>query len=192
MSGFSCHATTLKDVYLIESKRFSDDRGYFMELYQEEVFKEMGLPYEFVQDNESYSQKGVLRGMHFQKVRPQGKLVNVPYGEVFDVAVDLRQGSPTYGKWEGFRLSSQNHLQLYIPEGFAHGYLTLSKEAIFRYKCTDIYMPQYDSGVLWNDETVGIKWPIGNEEKLIISEKDRNLLRFEGQQHLFKYEEKGR
>lgn len=136
-----------------------DERGYFMETYNENDMKEAGLSLNFVQDNQSSSSKGVLRGLHYQKNFPQGKLVRVIRGSVFDVAVDLRKGSSTYGKWYGAELSEENKKQFYIPEGFAHGYLVLSEWAEFCYKCTDFYHPGDDGGLTWNDPDIGIEWP---------------------------------
>ena len=127
----------------------------------------------FIQDNESKSSKGVLRGLHFQKKHSQGKLIRVTRGEVFDVAVDLRNGSPTYRQWEGVILSEENKKQFYIPKGFAHGFLVLSNEAVFNYKCTDFYAPEYDGGVMWNDPDINIKWPLDRIENIILSEKDK-------------------
>ena len=136
-----------------------DERGYFMETYNENDMKEAGLSLNFVQDNQSSSSKGVLRGLHYQKIFPHGKLVRVIRGSVFDVAVDLRKGSSTYGKWYGAELSEENKKQFYIPEGFAHGYLVLSEWAEFCYKCTDFYHPGDDGGLTWNDPEIGIEWP---------------------------------
>lgn len=136
-----------------------DERGYFVETYNQQDMKEAGLEMAFVQDNQSSSSKGVLRGLHYQKKYPQGKLVRVIRGSVYDVAVDLRADSNTYGKWFGIELSEENHKQFYIPEGFAHGYLVLSEWAEFCYKCTDFYHPGDDGGLVWNDPAIGIKWP---------------------------------
>lgn len=166
--------TKIDGVYVIEPKVFGDNRGYFMETYNKEHFAEAGLNMTFVQDNESKSSKGVLRGLHFQRKHSQGKLVRVTSGKVFDVAVDLRTGSPTYGQWEGVILSEANKKQLYIPEGFAHGFLVLSDEAVFNYKCTDLYAPEYDGGVMWNDPDINIKWPLDGIENILLSEKDKN------------------
>lgn len=174
MSNFNFNKTKIDGVYIVEPKVFGDNRGYFMESYNKEHFAEAGLNMTFVQDNESKSTKGVLRGLHFQKKHSQGKLVRVTKGEVFDVAVDLRYGSPTYGMWEGVILSEENKKQFYIPEGFAHGFLVLSDEAVFNYKCTDFYSPEYDGGVMWNDPDINIKWPLDNIEEIILSDKDKN------------------
>lgn len=167
--------TDIKDLYIIEPKVFSDSRGYFLESFNVAELKEYGIDTVFVQDNESKSVKGVLRGLHFQTQKTQAKLVRVITGEVFDVAVDLRKGSPTYGKWEGFILSESNKKQFYIPEGFAHGFLVLSNEAIFSYKCSDYYAPEYDGGVRWDDPDIGIEWPIEKIDELLLTEKDKNL-----------------
>lgn len=163
----------IKGLYTVEPKVFGDHRGYFMETYHYEQFKEAGLDMVFVQDNQSSSARGVLRGLHFQKQHPQGKLVRVVSGEVFDVAVDLRPGSETYGQWYGVTLSAEKKNQFYIPEGFAHGFYVLSEQAEFVYKCTDYYHPEDEGGLLWNDETVGIRWPIREGDPVILSEKDK-------------------
>ena len=146
-------------LYLIQPTVFGDSRGYFMETYNYEEFKEAGLDMVFVQDNQSSSTKGVLRGLHYQKKHTQGKLVRVLSGEVFDVAVDIRKGSKTYGKWFGVELSADNFKQFYIPKGFAHGFLVLSEQAEFCYKCTDFYHPDDEGGLAWNDPEIGVEWP---------------------------------
>ena len=163
----------IKGLCVIEPTVFKDERGYFMETYNQNDFKEAGLDMVFVQDNQSMSVRGVLRGLHYQKQFPQGKLVRVVRGEVFDVAVDLRAGSETYGKWFGVTLSAENKKQFYIPEGFAHGFLVLSDEAEFVYKCTDFYHPGDEGGMAWNDPDIGIEWPLQDGVELIISEKDQ-------------------
>ena len=150
-----------------------DSRGYFMETYSQRDVEEAGLSVQFVQDNQSMSVKGVLRGLHYQKQYPQGKLVRAVRGTVFDVAVDLRADSETYGKWFGVVLSTENKKQFYIPEGFAHGFLVLSDEAEFAYKCTDFYHPGDEGGLAWNDPEIGVEWPIEEGMELIISEKDQ-------------------
>lgn len=165
--------TQIEGVYIIEPKVWGDKRGYFMETYNRNEFLEAGLNIDFVQDNESKSIKGVLRGLHFQKKHSQGKLVRVIKGEIFDVVVDLRIGSKTYCKWESFILSEENKKQLYIPKGFAHGFLVLSDEVIFNYKCTDFYAPEYDGGIKWDDLDLNINWPTHRVEKIILSEKDK-------------------
>lgn len=174
MGNFNFIETKIKGVYIIEPKVFGDNRGYFMETYNKEQFDAAGLTMTFVQDNESKSSKGVLRGLHFQTQHTQGKLVRVTEGEVFDVAVDLRKGSPTYGQWEGVILNDENKRQFYIPEGFAHGFLVLSDKAVFNYKCTDFYDPEHDGGVMWNDPDIGIEWPLEGIEEILLSEKDKN------------------
>jgi dTDP-4-dehydrorhamnose 3,5-epimerase len=174
MGNFNFNKTKIDGVYIIEPKLFGDNRGYFMETYNKEHFAEAGLNMTFVQDNESKSSKGVLRGLHFQRKHSQGKLVRVTKGEVFDVAVDLRTGSPTYGHWEGVILSEENKKQFYIPEGFAHGFLVLSDETVFNYKCTDFYSPEYDGGVMWNDPDINIEWPLDGIENILLSEKDKD------------------
>ncbi|OPX50365.1 dTDP-4-dehydrorhamnose 3,5-epimerase [Clostridium thermobutyricum] len=178
MSNFKFIKTKIKDLYIIEQKIFEDDRGYFMELYNKKDFNEAGLDMEFVQDNESKSKKGVLRGLHFQKQHSQGKLVRVIEGKVYDVAVDLRKESETYGQWEGVLLTSENKKQFYIPEGFAHGFLVISDYAIFNYKCTDFYAPEYEDGIIWNDPDLKIIWPLDGIEEIFLSEKDKKQKRF--------------
>ena len=163
----------IKGLYVIEPTVFKDERGYFMETYNQNDFHEAGLDMVFVQDNQSMSVKGVLRGLHYQKQYPQGKLVRAVRGTVFDVAVDLRTGSETYGKWFGVVLSAENKKQFYIPEGFAHGFLVLSDEAEFAYKCTHFYHPCAEGGMAWNDPEIGVEWPIEEGMELIISEKDQ-------------------
>lgn len=171
VGNFKFIETEIKDVYIIEPKVYGDNRGYFMETYKEESFKEAGLNYTFVQDNESRSKKGVLRGLHFQKTYPQAKLVRVLEGEVFDVAVDLRKNSSTYGKWVGVILSAENKKQFMIPRGFAHGFVVLSDTATFCYKCDELYHPEDEGGIMWNDENINIKWPYKGE--ILLSEKDK-------------------
>lgn len=175
MGKFKIIETPIKDLVLIETKIFRDKRGFFMETYNQKEFEEIGLKVNFVQDNLSLSKKGVLRGLHFQLKYPQGKLIRVIKGKVYDIAVDLRINSPTFGKWYGVELAGENGLAFYIPEGFAHGFLTLEDDTYFFYKCTEIYYPEYDSGIIWNDPDIDIKWPLEKVEELIISEKDKNL-----------------
>ncbi|MDR0589201.1 MAG: dTDP-4-dehydrorhamnose 3,5-epimerase [Spirochaetaceae bacterium] len=164
-------------LYEIQPELFGDHRGYFFEAYSERDFKQAGFSMTFVQDNQSRSVKGVLRGLHFQKRHPQGKLIRVIEGEVFDVAVDIRPGSPSRGKWYGVVLSARRQNQFWIPPGFAHGFLVLSESAVFAYKCTDFYYPEDEGGILWNDPAIGITWPdLGME--YILSEKDRKLPAF--------------
>lgn len=171
MSNFTFIETKIKDVYIIDVKTYGDKRGYFMETYKEKDFAEAGLNYHFAQDNQSSSRKGVLRGLHFQKTFPQAKLVRVLKGEVFDVAVDLREGSETYGQWVGVLLSEENHRQFMIPRGFAHGFVVVSDHAEFAYKCDELYHPEDEGGIIWNDPDIGIDWPDVGE--IILSEKDK-------------------
>lgn len=175
MGKFKFTYTEIEGVFVAEPAVFPDERGYFMETYNENDFKEEGIDLTFVQDNQSKSSKGVLRGLHFQKTQPQGKLVRVISGEVFDVAVDLRKASKTYGKWVGVRLSAENKKQFFIPKGFAHGFVVLSDEAEFVYKCTDFYKGDDEGGILWNDPDIGIEWPIEDigEDNILLSEKDK-------------------
>lgn len=172
MSNFNFIKTDIDGVIIVETKVFGDNRGYFMETYEERKFYEGGITVKFVQDNQSKSTKGVLRGLHFQKTHPQAKLVRVIKGEVYDVAVDLRKDSPTYGKYVGAVLSEENKKQFFIPRGFAHGFLVLSDEAEFCYKCDDFYHPEDEGGLMWNDETIGIDWPLDGIDNLNLSEKD--------------------
>ncbi len=172
MSKFEFIKNEIEGLVVIKPTVFGDNRGFFLETFQKEEFKAAGIDKDFVQDNHSKSTKGVLRGLHFQTQNTQGKLVRVIKGEVFDVAVDVRPNSKTFGQWYGLVLSEENKLQFYVPEGFAHGFLVMSDEAEFVYKCTDIYNPKAEGGIPYNDETVGIKWPdIGCEFNL--SEKDK-------------------
>lgn len=171
VGNFKFIETEIKDVYIIEPKKYGDNRGYFMETYKESSFKEAGLCYNFVQDNQSKSKQGVLRGLHFQKTYPQAKLVRCIEGEVFDVCVDLRADSLTYGKWAGVVLSAEKGNQFMIPRGFAHGFVVLSDTATFCYKCDELYHPEDEGGLMWNDPEVGILWPYDGE--VLLSEKDK-------------------
>ncbi len=171
IGNFTFIETSIKDVYIIEPKKYGDNRGYFMETYKKTDFDEAGLVYNFVQDNQSKSKKGVLRGLHFQKKYPQAKLVRCIEGEVFDVCVDLRPGSPTYGKWEGVVLSAEKGNQFMIPRGFAHGFLVLSETATFCYKVDEFYHPEDEGGLMYNDSDIGIDWPDAGE--ILLSEKDK-------------------
>ena len=166
----TCEIEGLK---IIEPTVHGDERGYFMETYNYNDFKEAGIDVEFVQDNQSSSCKGVLRGLHFQINYPQDKLVRVVSGEVYDVAVDLREGSPTFGKWYGVLLSAENKKQFFIPKNFAHGFLVLSESAEFVYKCSDFYHANDEGGLLWSDPDIGVEWPIPEGMELTISEKDQ-------------------
>ena len=176
MGNFKFNETKIKDLYIIEPEIFKDKRGYFLETYNENDFKNYNsqINLNFVQDNESKSKKGVLRGLHFQEKHSQDKLVRVISGKIFDVAVDLRKNSETYLQWVGVILSSTNKKQFYIPKGFAHGFLVLSNEAIFAYKCTDFYYPQYENGIIYNDPTIDIKWPFVDIKEITLSDKDKN------------------
>lgn len=173
MSKFKITKCEIEGLYILEPKVFYDDRGYFMETYNQNDFDELGLNMKFVQDNESKSKRGVLRGLHFQKKYPQGKLVRVIKGSVYDVAVDIRKNSKTFGKWVGVELSEENKKQFYIPQGFAHGFLVLSEEAQFVYKCSDFYYPEDEGGIIYNDSTINISWPIPEDMEVVISEKDK-------------------
>lgn len=174
MGKFSVETCEIEGLKVITPTAFGDARGYFMESYQANDFKEMGIDTVFVQDNQSSSTKGVLRGMHYQINFPQDKLVRVISGEVYDAVVDLRKGSPTYGKSFGVVLSAENRKQLFIPKGFAHGFLVLSETAEFFYKVSDFYHPNDEGGLVWNDPEVGIDWPVKDEALLNIIERDRN------------------
>lgn len=182
MSKFKFTKTGIEDMFVVEPTVFDDERGYFMETYQENDFKKAGYDLNFVQDNQSKSTKGVLRGLHLQLKYPQGKLVRVIRGEVFDVGVDLRGDSPTYGKWYGEILSEDNKKQLYIPPKFAHGFLVLSDEAEFLYKCTEFYHGEDESGIKWDDEDLAIDWPLDGIDEIILSEKDEKWMSFKDSQ----------
>ncbi|MCS7076209.1 MAG: dTDP-4-dehydrorhamnose 3,5-epimerase [Bacteroidia bacterium] len=171
------HTTPIPDVWVIEPQVFSDSRGYFFESYHRDKFKQLGINANFIQDNESLSHKNIVRGLHFQAPPyAQGKLVRVAQGKVYDVCVDIRKNSPTYGKYFGIELSAENHLMLWIPEGFAHGFSVLEDNTLFLYKCTNIYHRGTEGGILWNDPTLGIDWKVDNP---IVSEKDKQLPTFD-------------
>lgn len=174
MDRFNITETKLAGAYIIEPIVHADDRGYFVKTYDEEEFKEKGLDLNFVQDDQSCSSKGVLRGLHFQKEHPQGKLIRVVRGSVFDVGVDLRKNSETYGEWIGVELSDKNHKQLFLPRGFAHGFLALEDHSIFVYKVDEIYYPGDEGGLAFDDEDIAIDWPLDRIESLIMSDKDKN------------------
>lgn len=164
--------TAIPDVVIIEPRVFGDERGFFLESFNAHAFRDAtGLDVSFVQDNHSHSEKNVLRGLHYQIQQPQGKLVRVVSGSVFDVAVDIRKSSPTFGRWTGTELTEDNHRQLWIPPGFAHGFVALSDSADFLYKTTDYYAPEHERCILWNDSTIGIEWPIDGDPQL--SAKDQ-------------------
>ena len=173
MGKFTFTPTDIAGMMVVEPTLFGDARGYFMETYNYNEFAAAGLDMTFVQDNQSKSKRGVLRGLHFQTKNSQGKLVRVIRGEVFDVGVDLREGSATFGQWYGLLLSEENHKQLYIPEGFAHGFLVTSEEAEFVYKCTRFYDPSGEGGLLWNDKDIGIDWPVTEDMDILLSDKDK-------------------
>jgi len=169
--------TSIDGILIIEPKTFKDKRGFFMETYNQNRYNESGINATFVQDNLSYSVKNTVRGLHFQIKHSQAKLIQVVSGEIFDVAVDLRPNSATFGKWLGIHLSDENRRQVFIPEGFAHGYCVLSEFALFYYKCSDFYAPGDESGIIWSDPDIGIEWPVENP---IISEKDKQYQKLSG------------
>lgn len=171
--------TEIPDVLIVEPTMFGDERGFFMETYREERFAQLGIHVRFVQDNHSGSRQGVLRGLHYQIVQPQGKLVRVVAGEVFDVAVDIRRSSPTFGRWVGVCLSAKNRHQIWVPPGFAHGVYVLSEWAELFYKTSDYYAPQGERTLLWNDPTVGIEWPLVRGQPPVLSPKDLQGLTLE-------------
>ena len=171
--------TALADVKILEPKVFGDERGFFLESWNQQFFANNALPAKFVQDNHSRSQQGVLRGLHYQIKNPQGKLVRVSQGEVFDVAVDMRQSSPQFGQWAGVLLSESNKRQLWVPPGFAHGFYVVSQSADFQYKCTDYYAPEYERSLSWNDANVGVEWPIIDGQAPVLAAKDAEGLIFE-------------
>lgn len=180
MGKFSKSETGIKGLWVIKPMIFEDDRGFFMETYNKKELKEIGIENNFIQDNHSKSIKGTLRGLHYQQNYPQAKLVRVIKGMVYDIAVDLRKNSETYGKYYGIILSEENKLQFYIPRGFAHGFLVLSDEAEFVYKCDEEYHPEDEAGIIWNEPNIGINWPIdeiGGINKIIQSEKDKKWKR---------------
>ena len=162
--------TPLAGLLIIEPKVFGDERGFFLETWSRKRYQEIGINVDFVQDNLSFSRRGVLRGLHFQNPQPQGKLVYVLQGEVFDVAVDIRKGSPTFGRWHGIFLSSEKKRQFWVPPGFAHGFCVTSESALFTYKCTELYAPAHERSILWNDPTLAIDWPVTEPQ---VSDKDR-------------------
>lgn len=163
--------TAIDGAYIIEPKVFGDQRGFFLETYSQKRYQDAGIPGVFVQDNLSLSRRGVLRGLHFQNPNAQGKLVSAPMGEVFDVAVDIRVNSPTFGKWVGVHLSGENKRQFWVPPGLAHGFVVLSETALFSYKCTQYYAPQDEHAIMWNDPDIGIEWPL--VEGIQLSAKDK-------------------
>ena len=174
MGNFNFIQTDIEGLFIIEPAVFGDARGFFLETYNQKDFFENGLTMKFVQDNHSKSSRGVLRGLHFQIQYPQGKLVRATRGEVYDVAVDLRKGSATYGKWVGVNLTEENKKLFYIPAGFAHGFLTLSEVAEFQYKCTEFYHPEDEGGIIWNDQDLNIDWPLDRVDHVLLSSRDEN------------------
>ena len=184
--NFTFTETGIDGLLIVDVKSYGDERGYFVETYKAPDFAVGGITCDFVQDNQSSSGRGVLRGLHFQIQHPQAKLVRVIHGEVFDVAVDLRPGSPTYGKWAGEVLSAENHRQFLIPRGFAHGFLVLSDSAEFCYKCDDVYRPGDEGGIMWNDPAISVEWPPLNgddafdPDKIVLSYKDKRHPPFAG------------
>ena len=180
MGKLAVETCEIEGLKVITPEVRGDNRGYFMETYQYNDFKEAGIPEVFVQDNQSASRKGVLRGLHFQINHPQDKLVRVIRGEVYDVAVDLREGSKTYGKWFGVLLSAENKKQFFIPKNFAHGFLVLSDEAEFCYKVTDFYHPNDEGGIMYNDPAIAVEWPIPDGMELVLSERDTKWPPFKG------------
>ena len=189
MGKFNFVKTDIPGVFVIETTAFGDDRGFFMESYNQKDFLEAGLSMKFIQDNHSKSTKGVLRGLHFQREHPQGKLVRVISGAAYDVGVDLRKGSPTYGKYFGMVLTAENKKQLYIPEGFAHGFLSLKEGTEFLYKVTDFWYKESEDGLLWNDRDININWPIKEYEiqNVNINERDKTWQSFKELQSPFEY-----
>ena len=184
--------THLPGVVVIEPKVFGDKRGFFLETFRQDVLQQAGINVTFVQDNHSRSSQGVLRGLHYQLKQTQGKLVRVTSGSVFDVAVDVRKGSPTFGQWYGAQLDEENMLMMYIPPGFAHGFVVLSESADFLYKCTEYYHPESEQGIAWDDPDIGIEWPIANlSSEIALSEKDKNnvLLKDQSSDKLPAYED---
>jgi dTDP-4-dehydrorhamnose 3,5-epimerase len=183
---FDFKSCEIEGLWEIQPKVFGDNRGYFLEIYSKEDFFDAGLTMEFVQDNQSASKGGVLRGLHFQTLHPQGKLVSVLEGKVFDVAVDLRCDSETFGKYYGVELSSEKHSMFYIPQGFAHGFYVISDFAVFSYKCTDFYHPEDEGGLMWNDPEINIDWKnLCNVENPILSEKDLHHPQFNKEKKYF-------
>lgn len=170
-------ATEVPEVLILEPKVFGDDRGFFLETYQRDRYAQHGISDELIQENLSFSHRGVLRGLHLQWPHPQGKLVQVLTGEVFDVAVDVRRGSPRFGRWVGIHLAAENRHQLWIPPGFAHGFCVTSEEALFSYKCSDLYHPEAELGIRWDDPEIGIDWPLDGAPELSPKDADAALLR---------------
>lgn len=175
MQDFHFEALDIKGLFIIQPFYMEDERGYFMKNYEKNVFAQAGIETNIFEQFETFSKKNVVRGLHYQSVEPQSKLVRVIHGEIYDVAVDIRVGSPTFKQWRGILLSSHNQKQFFIPSGFAHGFLVLSDEALVSYTVSGKYLKKYDTGIVWNDPDIGIDWPIKSDEDLIISEKDKGL-----------------
>ena len=175
--------TSISDMKIIQHKIYGDERGFFLETYRENWFRENVADVSFVQDNHSKSSFGILRGLHYQIQQPQGKLVSVISGEVYDVAVDMRRSSPTFGQWEGLLLSAENKKQLWVPPGFAHGFYVTTQNAEFVYKCTDYYAPEHEKSLLWNDTKLNIEWPILTSESPLLSAKDKAGLPFKDSEY---------
>jgi dTDP-4-dehydrorhamnose 3,5-epimerase len=184
---FNIERGPIEGLFLIHPRVFGDSRGYFLETWSERDFAQAGIGVTFVQDNQSKSSKGVLRGLHYQRKHPQGKLVRAIQGQVFDVAVDLRLGSPSFGKWFGVILSDEKQNQFFVPPGFAHGFLVLSDDAVFAYKCTDFYHPEDEDGIRWDDPAIGIDWPLDGTNPLL-SPKDSLLPAFDVHKRYFNRE----
>lgn len=179
MNNFSLVKTYIENLVIVEGRRYSDERGYFEEVFRQDSFQKLGLPLGVSQCNVSCSAKGVVRGLHYQKTHGQGKLVGVLKGAIYDVAVDLREGSQTFGEWKGLLLTEKNQRHLYVPEGFAHGFLSLAEDTLVLYHCTDIHYPAEEAGIYWQDPTLAIDWPIAGEDQILLSEKDRSLPSFQ-------------
>lgn len=175
---FSFEKTPIKDLFVVNPFYTEDERGYFLKSFEKEIFRKNGIETDIFEDFESYSKKGVIRGLHFQMEKPQAKLVRVIIGEVFDVAVDLRKDSETFGRWHAEILSDKNRKSFFIPKGFAHGFLVLSDNALVSYKCDDVFSKESDTGIFWNDKDLNIDWPVDNIKKILISEKDSKLQKY--------------
>lgn len=178
MQQFSFEKTPIEDLFIINPFYVEDERGYFLKSFEKEIFRKNGMETDIFEDFESYSKKGVIRGLHFQTEKPQAKLVRVLVGEIFDVAVDLRKDAETFGKWHAEILSDMNRRAFFIPKGFAHGFLALSESALVSYKCEGAFSIETDTGIVWDDNDLNIDWPLDNIDKIIISEKDNNLQKF--------------
>lgn len=188
MQNFTFEELTICGLFVVNLFYVEDERGYFLKSYEKEVFQQAGIETDMFEDFESWSKKGVIRGLHFQTMEPQSKLVRAVSGEIFDVAVDIRKESPTFGQWRGVYLSGENHKALFIPAGFAHGFLVLSDTALVSYKCSGQYFKGCDTGIIWNDPDIGVEWPlesIGGRENIILSDKDKELQGFASFMHTY-------